>query len=52
MAGRSGTSVLLKFFGKIDPTQTLQAFADETHDLSDRDFEQLKSGIESGTFTY
>ncbi|MEU8360438.1 hypothetical protein AB0C27_30955 [Nonomuraea sp. NPDC048882] len=51
MSGRKGVSVLKKYFD-LKPGQRLAEFADETRRLTDPDFEQIKTGIENGTYTY
>lgn len=49
--GRTGVSVLKKYFGLKDG-ESLKDFAGETKQLTDQDFDQLKTGIEDGSFTY
>ncbi|MFC5822291.1 hypothetical protein [Nonomuraea insulae] len=51
MSGRKGVSSLKTYFDK-KPGQTLAEFAAETRNLSDKDFEQLKTGIDNGTYNY
>jgi hypothetical protein len=51
MAGRTGASILQKFFGKKDG-QTLGDFVTELKELSDTEYEQLRDGISNGTLTY
>lgn len=49
--GRTGITTLKKFFG-FKPGQSLKDFAAEVKALDDKSFEQLRNGIEDGTFDY
>ncbi|WP_188188925.1 hypothetical protein [Nonomuraea sp. SYSU D8015] len=51
MTGRKGVSSLKKYFD-LKPGQKLAEFAEETRQLTDKDFEQIKSGIENGSLNY
>jgi hypothetical protein len=51
VTGRKGVSTLKKYFD-VKPGQKLAEFADETRQLTDKDFDQIKGGIENGTYTY
>ncbi|MEU7743228.1 hypothetical protein [Nonomuraea sp. NPDC049158] len=51
MTGRKGVSVLKKYFD-VKPGQKLAEFADETRKLTDKDFDQIKNGIEDGSYNY
>lgn len=50
-SGKGNLLYLFKFFGKRDG-QTMQQFRQETLELSEKDTEQLVSGIKDGTFDY
>lgn len=49
--GRTGITVLKKYFG-FQEGQDLKGFAAEVKALDDKSFEQLRDGIENGTFDY
>ncbi|GAA3559695.1 hypothetical protein GCM10022419_045370 [Nonomuraea rosea] len=51
MTGRKGVSTLKKYFD-VKPGQKLAEFADETRRLTDKDFDEIRGGIENGTYTY
>ena len=51
MAGRIGSNIIAKYFGKL-PGQSLADLAAEMKALSDESFEALKTGIESGSLNY
>ncbi|WP_153265499.1 hypothetical protein [Nonomuraea phyllanthi] len=51
MSGRKGVSVLKKYFD-LKPGQKLAEFAEEARNLTDEDFEQIKGGIENGSYDY